>query len=500
MRTIAAFGTFLAILLLCGSYLRCIRPRRYDKLVVVKSSGDVRDRIEKWIHVYQKRRKDAISYNETVLVPSEFVGLTASNLLQQTLGLSSNGVHKLCGKGQVFVNNFKIFQNYKLKAGDILRICDGYLTERSIATIQELRYQQRLERYYRSLLQSSKYCNHFRVVYEDEDVAVVLKPAGVHSSPYLSTIQRQLFTMEELLPLLLTPLPETTAEKHSLLLPRVCHRLDYRVSGCLLVAKTMQALKSINQQFVDHSVRKLYKAILAGNLDLEASPIVRNIGVCASGRPTYLISLEIDRKVSYSLLQVLEVTSCNIFGQLRLVSLSPITGRRHQLREHCAALGAPILGDDLYHAAASFHQLEDRLQAIQNVQGRAKDVDTNANFDGDEFQLNEVDVDPPVDALPSVRKGVGLCLTSVGISFAPPAVSGCNYSSSGVFNEDPKDCLYQINCWNKTQSTSVANSNSKEYWVDDYRRVTVLIDEAPKYRRIIAKARAGALWKVNNFK
>ena len=75
-----------------------------------------------------------------------------------------------------------------------------------------------------------------QVLYEDDDLAVVLKPAGVHSLKWLSTMKKNFFCLDHCLPLILSP-----ASRDSLRRPLPCHRLDSRVSGCLVCAKSQLA-------------------------------------------------------------------------------------------------------------------------------------------------------------------------------------------------------------------------------------------------------------------
>ena len=64
---------------------------------------------------------------------------------------------------------------------------------------------------------------------------------------------------------------------------------------------------------------------------------------------------------------LLDIIPCPLYGAIPSVFLSPFTGRRHQLRRHCAALGCPIVGDDLYHEAAFDPPGQSRLAAIQGA-------------------------------------------------------------------------------------------------------------------------------------
>ncbi|KAL3665862.1 hypothetical protein V7S43_009286 [Phytophthora oleae] len=192
-----------------------------------------------------------------------------------------------------------------------------------------------------------------RVVYECSTLAVVVKPVGIHVKG------RGKRTVEQALPLLLQRPQTTEVGDFELRIPHAVHRLDYRVGGLLLVAKTRKMEIELSAQLERHSVTKQYRAILVGNVNDKfprsggSSSVVKSIGL-----PSTLMEIRdelrflddaIDDKPCLTAMRVVSTTRSARYEWISTVDLWPLTGRKHQLRVHCARHGHPIVGDDLYH-------------------------------------------------------------------------------------------------------------------------------------------------------
>ncbi|MGD1846697.1 MAG: RluA family pseudouridine synthase [Salibacteraceae bacterium] len=164
-----------------------------------------------------------------------------------------------------------------------------------------------------------------QVLYEDEHLAAVHKPAGILvSGNSFRTVARALQQN-----LKVSSLPDAT-------IPQPVHRLDYATTGILLVGKTNSSIRYLNQLFEKKEVAKTYVAISIGAMEEKQG----------------MLDIPVDDKPARSAYSVLASVGSPRFGTLNLVELKPATGRRHQLRKQLAAIGNPILGDRDYGPAA----------------------------------------------------------------------------------------------------------------------------------------------------
>ncbi|KAG7397577.1 hypothetical protein PHYBOEH_000510 [Phytophthora boehmeriae] len=234
-----------------------------------------------------------------------------------------------------------------------------------------------------------------RIVYECDNVAVVVKPVGIHVKG------RGKRTVERALPLLLQR-QTVVADDFVLPVPHAVHRLDYRVGGLLLVAKTRKMEVELSAQLERHSVMKQYRAILVGKVDKTKSVHVDTGTATANLQPTVLpkalqevrhelqfLDDPIDGKPCLTAMRVVSTTRSARYDWITTVDLWPLTGRKHQLRIHTARICHPIVGDDLYHD-------------LQNVV--REDESCKLIAEGGEPQCEVV-------------RGMGLFLFSVGVAF-----------------------------------------------------------------------------------
>jgi len=184
-------------------------------------------------------------------------------------------------------------------------------------------------------LQPSKDSAELEIVYEDEYLLVVNKPAGLRSVPGVdihdSVYSRLKATLVNTEPLLV-------------------HRLDMGTSGLLVVAKTHGAHKHIQKQFLDRTISKRYTALLSKPIDQTEGEIALPLCADPFNRPRQLVCFETGKN-SITRFKVIERTDATT-----KVHFWPLTGRTHQLRMHAAhelGLNAPIVGDDLYGTASS---------------------------------------------------------------------------------------------------------------------------------------------------
>lgn len=174
------------------------------------------------------------------------------------------------------------------------------------------------------------------ILYRDDDLIVLDKPAGLAVQGGSGTERH----LDGLLDTLRFGAPER---------PRLVHRLDKETSGVLVLARTARAAAFLARAFRDRATRKLYWALAAGlpkppqgRIDLALAKLPGPSGERV--RP----DAEQGRRAA-TLYRVLDHAG----ERASWLALMPLTGRTHQLRAHCAALGTPILGDDKYGGAAA---------------------------------------------------------------------------------------------------------------------------------------------------
>jgi 23S rRNA pseudouridine1911/1915/1917 synthase len=176
------------------------------------------------------------------------------------------------------------------------------------------------------------------IIYEDADLLIVDKPAGlaVHPAPGHPT--------HTLANAILNYLPNLAEDADSLR-PGIVHRLDKDTSGLLLVAKNRVAQANLSEQFKSRTVSKAYLVLVKGKLTPEKGIIEAAIGrdprhrqrmaVVAKGR---------EARTDYRVIRY--------YGNYSLLEIKPETGRTHQIRVHLAAIGFPVVGDATYGIAS----------------------------------------------------------------------------------------------------------------------------------------------------
>lgn len=173
-----------------------------------------------------------------------------------------------------------------------------------------------------------------KIVFEDEWLLVVNKPAGMLSVPgKADEVDSVYHRLKKLY-------PDATG-------PMIVHRLDMATSGLLLVAKTKEVHQHLQEQFEKRSVKKRYVALLDGNLpDIEKTRRI-SLPLCLNplDRPRQMVSEEYGKEA------ITDYQILSISGGHTRIAFFPLTGRTHQLRMHAAhpkGLNCPIAGDELY--------------------------------------------------------------------------------------------------------------------------------------------------------
>lgn len=265
-----------------------------------------------------KTRKHAASAVRKVDIDAGSAGQRVDNFLRRELpGVPKSRVYRLLRRGEVRINGGRVRADYRLQEGDVVRIPPARVRQPGAEPPSGA--ASRLAA---------------RVLFEDQDVLVVDKPAGTaaHGGSGVS---------HGVIELLRHARPELRELS-------LVHRLDRETSGCLVLAKRRSALRNLHAIFRAGQVEKNYLALVAGDWQqgerlVEAPLFVRHreggerhVIVSGEGKPA-ATRFRLSRG----------------FGKWSLLQCQPLTGRTHQIRVHAAYAGHPLVVDERYGARAA---------------------------------------------------------------------------------------------------------------------------------------------------
>ena len=247
-------------------------------------------------------------------IDADMAGQRIDNFLRNQLKqIPKSMIYRILRKGEVRVNKKRIKAEYKLQAGDSVRIPPVKITleEEAPQISTKLDKVSELEN-----------C----IIFEDDSLLILNKPSGtaVHGGSGLK------FGAIEAL----------RALRPDARFLELVHRIDRDTSGILLVAKKRSALRHLQAQFREKTVQKYYFALVMGqwkpSCKAVKAPLLKN-------EVNSIVRVNPNGKASETRFKVLEA-----FEQATLVQASPITGRTHQIRVHCQYVGHSIAWDDRY--------------------------------------------------------------------------------------------------------------------------------------------------------
>lgn len=247
--------------------------------------------------------------------------------LTANLELNRSQIKKLIDNHSITVNGKFEKSGYQLEKSDIIEI------------------------FYENELKIEKEDIYFKILFEDEDIAVISKPQNLVVHPGNGNFKG---TLVNGLLYKFDKLADTGDEQR----PGIVHRLDKDTSGLMIIAKSNPAYTNLVSMFKNREIKKRYIAIVEGKIEYSGevnAPIGRDV----KNRLRFSVT-DLNSKEALTLYEPLKV-----FERHSLISLGLETGRTHQIRVHMNYIGHPVLGDLLYGRKNKYNIKTQMLHAIE---------------------------------------------------------------------------------------------------------------------------------------
>ncbi len=237
-------------------------------------------------------------------------------LQEKLLNVSRSKIQNAAKAGSILVNGQAVKPNYKIRPNDIIQILLHRPVEHHTVAPENL---------------------NLDVVYEDDDVILVNKPAGMVVHPghgnFTGTLVNGLLYLKE-------SWPQINGEAR----PGIVHRLDKNTSGVIIAGKTEFSLQHLAKQFFDRTTQREYIALVWGNINEDKGRVEGNI----ARHPNDRLKFYVDEDGLTGKWAATNYEVVKRYGYVTLVKCKLETGRTHQIRVHMKHIGHPVFNDTTY--------------------------------------------------------------------------------------------------------------------------------------------------------
>lgn len=244
-------------------------------------------------------------------------------LLKYMNKASKGFLYKMLRKKRIKYNGGRAEGSELLQAGDTLQL---YLAEETIQSFMEEKTVAEAKR-------------HFAIVYEDDDILAVSKPAGLLTHPEKSSDKDTL--IDQILYYLYQK-GQYLPEADSSFTPALCNRLDRNTSGIVIAGKTLKGVQAVNEAIRSHKLDKYYLTLVAGEIR-EAGEITAYLTKDEEKNQVRISKREGSGKKTVTKYRPLACAKGYTLLEIHL-----ITGKTHQIRAHMQSMGHPVVGDRKY--------------------------------------------------------------------------------------------------------------------------------------------------------